>query len=35
MPAKTPEQHRAYDAARRRSKRVKLRLTEDEAAAST
>jgi uncharacterized protein (DUF1778 family) len=31
MPAKTPEQHRAYDAARRRSERLKLRLTEDEA----
>jgi uncharacterized protein (DUF1778 family) len=31
MPAKTPEQRRAYEAARRRSKRVKFRLTEDEA----
>jgi uncharacterized protein (DUF1778 family) len=31
MPAKTPEQARAYDAARRRSKRLKIRLTEDEA----
>jgi uncharacterized protein (DUF1778 family) len=31
MPAKTPEQRSAYEAARRRSKRVKLRLTEDEA----
>lgn len=31
MPAKTPEQRRAYEAARRRPKRVKLRLTEDEA----
>jgi hypothetical protein len=31
MPAKTPEQARAYDAARRRSKRVKIRVTEDEA----
>jgi uncharacterized protein (DUF1778 family) len=31
MPAKTPEQARAYDSARRRSERVKLRLTEDEA----
>jgi uncharacterized protein (DUF1778 family) len=31
MPAKTPEQARAYNSARRRSERVKLRLTEDEA----
>jgi hypothetical protein len=31
MPAKTPEQRRAYEAARRRSKRVKFRLTQDEA----
>jgi len=31
MPAKTPEQRRAYDAARRRPERIKLRLTEDEA----
>jgi len=31
MPAKTPEQRRAYDAARRRPERLKLRLTEDEA----
>jgi uncharacterized protein (DUF1778 family) len=31
MPAKTPEQRRAYDAARRRHERLKLRLTEDEA----
>jgi uncharacterized protein (DUF1778 family) len=31
MPAKTPEQARAYDAARRRTERLKLRLTEDEA----
>jgi uncharacterized protein (DUF1778 family) len=31
MPAKTPEQPRAYDAVRHRSKRVKMRLTEDEA----
>jgi uncharacterized protein (DUF1778 family) len=31
MPAKTPEQRRAYEGARRRSKRVKFRLTQDEA----
>ena len=31
MPAKTPEQRRSYDAARRRPERLKLRLTEDEA----
>jgi uncharacterized protein (DUF1778 family) len=31
MPAKTPEQARAYDAARKRFKRMKLRLTDDEA----
>jgi hypothetical protein len=31
MPAKTPEQTRAYDAARCRFKRVKIRLAEDEA----
>jgi len=31
MPAKTSEQRRAYDAARRRPERLKLRLIEDEA----
>jgi hypothetical protein len=35
MPAKTPEQRRAYDGVRRRPKRVKLRLTEDEAQRDT